>query len=131
MFIFSGIKAQQPLMNSIEEAGKIKDNENQFINKSLKILLKEIGPEIRMVTANPSKNANARLGYFIFRFVDIKTYDSCRLNNKYPLQITVFVNAPFSWHVGKKKISYKSSWTKEDLEKYGDLIVVGIRVFGK
>jgi len=118
----------QQIMKTVNDAEKIKSNEQLFVNKPLKTLLKEIGPEIKMVTANPSKSSNSRLGYFTFRFVDTKKYDSCRQKNKYPKQITVFVKESFEWDVNSSK---KSKWTNSDLVKYGELTVVGIRVFGE
>lgn len=118
----------QQIMKTVNDADKIKSNEQLFVNKPLKTLLKEIGPEIKMVTANPSKSSNSRLGYFTFRFVGTEKYDSCRQKNKYPKQITIFVKEPFDWDV---KSSNKRKWTNSDLIKYGELTVVGIRVFGE
>ena len=82
-------------MQTQNDAKKLKANEQLFINKPLKTLLKEIKPEIKMVTATPSKNIQSRIGYFIFRFVDTRRYDSSRQKGKYPQQITVFVKEPF------------------------------------
>lgn len=131
ILIVSNRSNAQQLMKTINDADKIKSNEQLFINKPLKILLKEISPEIKMVTANPSKNSNSRLGYFIFRFVDSQKFDSCRQKNKYPKQITVFVKETFEWSITKLKNGKRKGWTTDDLIKYGELTVVGIRVFGE
>ena len=72
-----------------------------------------------------------RLGYFIFRFVEARKYDSSRMNEKTPIQITVFVKEPFEWDKRNTSIEKKFSWTKEDIKKYGNLTVVGIRVSGE
>jgi hypothetical protein len=128
ILVCSDINAQK-LMATINDADKIKKNEQLFIDKSLKKLMKEIGPEIKMVTANPSNNPNLKLGYFIFRFVDAEKYDSCRQKNIYPLQITVFVKDSFLWDKDNKENT--GSWNNCDLLKYGELKVAGIRVFGE
>lgn len=121
----------QQLMKTVNDAQKLKVNEQMFIEKPLKTLLKNINPEIKMVTATPSNNTKSRLGYFIFRFVDTKQYDSSRQKKKYPLQITVFVKEPFEWSIKDRQVIKKGLWAKEDIEKYGNLTVVGIRVFGE
>jgi len=130
LIIANSCHAQQ-LMKTVNDAQKIKASEQLFTNKPLKTLLKEINPEIKMVSANPSENINSKLGYFIFRFVDAKKYDSSRQKGKYPQQITVFVKEPFEWDYNKRQKGKELIWTKEDLEKYGDLTVIGIRVFGE
>ena len=121
----------QLLMNTFADAKKLKANEQLFVDKPLKDLLKEIKPEIKMVTANPSENNTTRLGYLIFRFVDIETFDSLRSKGKYPLQITVFVKEPFIWDIQSRPEKIKFTWTKEDFERLKNLTVVGIRVFGE
>lgn len=126
LLINSGCFSQ--MMRNINDSQKILENQEAFLNRPLKNLLKEIGPEIKMVTANPSNNSNSRLGYFIFRFIDAKKYDSLQRKNIYPKQITVFVKESFDWDFRSKD---RKEWTKADLEKYGNLTVVGIRVFGK
>lgn len=121
----------QQMMRTLNDAQKLKANEKSFIGKPLKTLLKEIGPEIKMVSANPSTSNQTQLGYLIFRFVDAKKYDSCRAKKKYPLQITVFVKEPFEWDYKSRPREKIFSWTKEDMEKLGSLTVLGIRVFGE
>jgi hypothetical protein len=127
ILICSDIIAQQ-LMATINDADILKESEQLFIDKPLKSLLKEIGPEIKMVTVNQSNNPNLKLGYFIFRFVDAKKYDSCRQKNIYPLQITVFIKDSFIWDRNNK--NNNCIWTNNDLLKYGEFRVAGIRVFG-
>jgi hypothetical protein len=130
-FILNNSCSAQPIMRTVADAQKIKANENLFIEKPLKLLLKEIGPKIKLVSANPSNNTQVRLGYLTFRFVDMKSYDSSRATNKYPVQITVFVKEPFKWDIKTRLEKGKGGWTKDDEETYGDLTVVGLRVFGK
>lgn len=86
-FVLASIQGNaQKLMNTIDDVNKIKANEIMFIGHPLKKLLSEIKPEIKMVSANPSEDNSIRLGYLIFRFVDITTYDSLRSKGKYPVQ---------------------------------------------
>jgi len=121
-----GCEAQQ--IKSVSEVNKLKVIEKTFVNKPLKDLLKEIGPEIKMATANPSNNSNSRLGYFTFRFIDAKRYDSLQRKDIYSKQITVFVKESFDWDSRSKD---RKKWTNAEAEKYGNLTVVGIRVFGE
>jgi hypothetical protein len=123
--------SQAQLMKTEADAPKLKANEQLFVNKPLHVLLQEIGPAIKMVSANPSSSNQTRLGYFIFRFVDSKKYDSCKYAKKYPLQITVFVKEPFVWDLAKKPAGKKFDWTPGDVAKYKNLTVVGIRLFEK
>ncbi|MGI8584699.1 MAG: hypothetical protein ACR2KX_21125 [Chitinophagaceae bacterium] len=118
-------------MKTLNDAQKIKANEKQFINKPLKDLLKEIKPQIKRVTANPSKNIQSSVGYFIFNFVDSKQKDSLRAKEKIPVTIVVYVSEYFDWDFQKRKKGKEFVWTKEDEEKYGDLTVVGLRVYGE
>lgn len=119
------------MMRTLNDAQKLKINEKEFIGQPLKTLLKEIKPEIKMVSANPSTSNQVRLGYFIFRFVDAQTYDSSLAKQKYLLQITVFVKEPFVWNKNNKSLNERFKWTKNDEKKYGQLTIVGIRVFGE
>lgn len=128
--ISSSCYAQQ-IVRTTNDAKKLEFNKNLFIGKSLKILLNEINPKIEMVSANPSNSNQIKLGYFIFRFTNFKTYDSLRIKQKkYPLQIEVFVKEPFDWNTKTKALN-KFQWTKEDEKKYGNLTVLNIRVFGE
>jgi hypothetical protein len=122
---------QAQLVKNVDDAAKLQINEQQFVNKPLHNLLKEIDPQINMVTASPSTSNHERLGYFVFRFIDRKKFDTLCSQRKYPLQVTVFVKEPFQWDENNRQTIKKSTWTKDDVEKYGDLTVLGIRVYGK
>ena len=120
----------QHLVKTIDDAQKIKANENQFINKPLKELLKEIKPQIKRVTATPSKNIQSSVGYFIFNFVDSKQKDSLRLKSKIPVTLVVYVKENFNWDFHKRSKGKETVWTPEDANKYGNLTMVGFRVYG-
>jgi hypothetical protein len=121
----------QKMMQTLNDVQKLKVNESSFIDKPLSTLLREIGPEIKMVSANPSTSNQTRLGYLIFRFVDAKKYDSIKIKGKYPLQITVYVKEPFEWDYKNRSTQTKFLWAKEDSERLSNLTVVAIRVYGE
>ena len=112
------------------DAQKIKANEQQFINKPLKELLKEIKPQIKRVTAGSSKNIQSSVGYFIFNFVDSKQKDSLRMINKTPVTIVVYVKEDFEWDFNKRTKGKETVWTAEDAKIYESLTIVGFRVYG-
>lgn len=118
-------KAQQ-MVQIPNDIYKLKTNEQQFLNKPLKNLLKEIKPEI--------KTAYGTLGYpsyFSFRFIspeDIKHKPS----DSNILGLYVYVKEDVKeWSHGTRPKEIEFQWTKEDLEKYGNFTVVRIKVIGK
>jgi len=130
MFASSSCYSQQ-MMKTQNDVQNIKKNEKQFINQPLKDLIKEIKPQIKWVTANPSVNIQSSVGYFIFNFVDSKQKDSLNAKRKIPVTIVAYVKEYFDWDFHKRQKGKEFIWTKEDLEKYGDLTVVGIRAYGE
>ncbi len=129
LFSINICKAQQ-LVQKPSDINKLKLQESIFVNKPLKNLIKEIKPQIVMVTGWPSKSTE-RLGYFVFRFVDKKSYDSTRKNSKTPYQITVFIKETFQWNNHERNKDQKLNWTNSDTNKYGNLTVVGIKISGE
>lgn len=129
LFASSSCFSQQ-LMKTVSDAQKIKANEEQFINKPLKELLKEIKPQIKRVTANPSKNIQSSVGYFIFNFVDSKQKDSLKSKSKTPVTIVVYVKEYFEWDFQKRPKGKETIWTSEDAKKYENLTIAGFRVYG-
>ena len=72
--------------------------------------------------------------YLFFHF-DGYIYTKYRQEDRFPLRLTVYLRDPFKWD-GEKRKGYKDrdrylDWTKEDEEKYGDLIVTTIKVAGE
>lgn len=128
-FIFSNCFSQK-LVKSLNDAYKIIQNENQFIGKPLRFFLNEIAPEIKMAYGDPSKNVNSKVGYFRFSFVDRKSNDSLRAAGKKPLSIVVYVKEYFDWDFKKRVKGEEMVWSEGDIRKYGDLTVVGFRVYG-
>lgn len=120
----------QPMMKTVNDAQIIKTNEGQFINKPLQDLLKEIKPQIKRVTASPSKNIQSSVGYLLFNFVDSKQKDSLRAKQKTPVTIVVYVKEYFEWDFQKRPKGKETVWTQEDAKRYGNLTIVGFRVYG-
>lgn len=93
--------------------------------RPLKILLDEIKPEVKMMTA--SRYGNNGTGYIIFRFVDNDTYQKLWAENKFPTTIVVYFKERFDWDARvRSNMGFK--WLKSDVGKYGDLTVVGLRI---
>jgi hypothetical protein len=127
----SSISFSQQLMQTVKDAHIIKANQEQFINKPLKELLKEIKPQIKRVTASPSKNIQTSVGYLIFNFVNEKQKDSLRSKNEIPVTIVVYVKEYFEWDFQKRPKGNETVWTASDAKKFGDLTIVGFRVYGE
>jgi hypothetical protein len=117
-------KAQQ-IVQTPNDAHKLKTNEQQFINKPLKKLLKEIKPEIKMADATRDFP-----DYFSFRFIDREQH-SKRGINQIPVVIYVYVAEQIDWHYEKRPKGKELVWTKEDAEKFANLTVIRIKVSGK
>lgn len=116
-------KAQQ-MVQTPSEAYKLKANEQQFINKPLKDLLKEIKPGIKLVTGTEDYPS-----FFSFYFIDREEL-SKKLDGS-SLRVYVYIKEPLDWNFDKRPKETAYKWTKGDLEKYGDLTVVRIKVSGK
>lgn len=127
LFVFANIscKAQQ-MVQTPNDVYKLKANEQQFLNKPLKNLLKEIKPEIKMAYGSLDNPC-----YFAFRFISPKEIESKPANSNI-LGLYVYVKEVVDeWGLGKRPKEIEFTWTKEDLEKYGNCTVIRIKVLGK
>jgi hypothetical protein len=118
------------IMKQQKDAEKLEDKKELFIGKPLKKLLKEIGPEIKLVFASGDRT-NEAASYMIFRFVDRegeKPYNKAR---KMPIGVRVMIKEKFEWDKTAKPVSEREKWTREDALKYGNLTIVDIRVHGE
>jgi len=124
LIIISSCHAQE-LVQVPHEASTLKSNEQLFINKSLNDLLREIEPEIKFVLGKCRSSS-----YFTFRF---KTRDG--LNNKMttssPVGSNVYVKGTLNWNFDKRPKGKEYLWTKNYVEKHGNLAVIRIKVIGK
>lgn len=112
----------QQLVQNINDISRLKDNEATFINKPLKDLLKEIKPEIKI--AFPSNDPPS----FDFRFL---TADQLRKNEGTTVEnVALFVDVKdfVDWNWENRPKGKEPNWTKDDAEKYGNLIIVGIEI---
>ena len=119
-----GCKAQQ-MVQTPNESYKLKENEQQFLNKPLKNLLKEIKPKIKFVLGTVDYPS-----YFSFRFITREELSRKSIDDKI-LGLYVYVKEPLDWDFDKRPKGEEYQWTKEDVEKYGNLTVIRIKVIGK
>jgi hypothetical protein len=119
----------QKMVQKIDDSKKLEINKDKFIGSPLKDLLKETSPKIE--TALGSPGSAERPSFFNFYFASKKQYDKYRTQKKFPLTIRVYVKGTFIWDKRGKSIDDWLNWTKEDTEKYGDLIITDIQVYNE
>lgn len=112
-----------PMVQSTKEMKELKINESKFVNKPLKYLLKEIGPEIKT-----GAGTNDDVFYFAFSFTTLNQQQLDQGNLDDRVNLVVYIKEPFDWVWEKRPKGNETVWTKEDAKKYGDLIVVRIKV---
>jgi hypothetical protein len=115
-------KAQQ-MVQTTKDVYKLKTNEQLFINKPLKDLLKEIKPEIKTGYAS-----NEDTFFFIFKFITHEQQKKNEGSYEDRVSLYVYVKDPIDWKWEKRPKEIGLSWTKEDAEKYGNLTVIRIKV---
>lgn len=120
----------QKLIQKETDAQKVIENKDRFIGKPLKELLAQIKPPIMRVTATPSKNIQSYVGNFHFYFMGNEAVDKSRSEGKAPITIVVYVKENFDWDFQKRPKGKETVWTPEDAIKYGDLTIVGFRIYG-
>lgn len=121
--INTSCKAQQ-MVQTPQDIYKLKENEQQFINKPLKNLLNEIKPEIKLVLGTLDYPP-----FFSFYFISREELNKKTLGST--LRFYVYVKEPLDWNFDKRPKDTAYKWTKEDVEKYGNLTVERIKVSGK
>ncbi|MDR7208164.1 hypothetical protein [Flavobacterium piscis] len=123
IFLASNSCKAQQMVQTPNDAHKLKTNEQQFINKPLKDLLKELKPEIKAAYA-----INDNPFFFSFRF---RTPEQQKTNEgswEDRVSLYVYVKDPIDWQFEKRPNGKEMVWTKEDAEKYGNLTVIRIKV---
>jgi hypothetical protein len=123
LLINYGCKAQQ-MVQTTKDAYLLKTSEQQFINKPLKNLLKEIKPEIK--TAGASNEEGHQ--FFSFRFRTLEQHKKNEGSYEDRVSVYVYVKEPIDWKWEKRPKGKELVWTKEDAEKYGNLTVIRIKV---
>lgn len=116
-------KAQQ-LVQTTADVQKLKTNELQFINKPLKLLLKEIKPEIKTAWVTNEEGYS----YFSFRFTTLEERKKDIGSREDKVSLYIYVNSQVDWDYEKRPKGQELNWTKQDIEKYENLIVQRIKV---
>ncbi|WP_281921998.1 hypothetical protein [Flavobacterium collinsii] len=127
LFLFANhiCKAQQ-MVQTPNDVYKLKENEQQFLNKPLKNLLKEIKPEIKWAYGSLDNPC-----YFAFRFISSEEIRR-RSSDSNTLGLYIYVKEVVNeWGLGKRPKEIEFTWRKEDVEKYGNFTVIRIKVIGK
>ncbi|WP_223256134.1 hypothetical protein [Flavobacterium laiguense] len=125
LFANNSCKAQQ-MVQTTKDVYLLKINEQQFINKPLKDLLKEIKPEIKTADAT-----NDNPYYFSFKFRTLEQRKQSKGSQEDSVSLFVYVKTPTDWKYEERPKGKELQWTKEDEEKYGNLTVIRIKVIGK
>lgn len=127
LFLFIGTSCRgQQMVQTPKDIYKLKANEQQFLNKPLKNLLKEIKPEIKIAYGTLDYPS-----YFSFRFISREEMSRKTLDGNI-LGLYVYVKEDVKeWSHGTRPKEKEFTWTKEDAEKYGNFTVIRIRVSGK
>lgn len=118
-------KAQQ-LVQTTKDVYQLKINNQQFINKPLRELLKEIKPQIKSAWGN-NEGGNQ---FFSFKFIDQDEIKRRSIKDN-SVGLYVYVKESLDWDFDKRVRGKEYLWTKEDIEKYGNLTVIRIKVIGK
>jgi hypothetical protein len=117
----------QQLVKKQSDLRLLIDQQERFINKPLKDLLKEIKPAIKYAFGTDYTDIPA---YFRFKFVTSQQTDSLRKRGLEPIEINVYVKEKdIDWYSRTKRTKETStSWTADDLRNYGDFTVINIWV---
>jgi hypothetical protein len=126
--VFSISCSAQKMVVKTTDAKKLEINETFFIGKPLKILLAEISPEIKTVSASPADNI-VNPSTISFYFVSVEEYYNYRKLDKFPPSIKVYIRGDFDWDRRGLSKEDMLKWTKKDAEKYANLIVGAVRVY--
>ena len=121
LLINSSCKAQQ-MVQTTKDMKLLKVNEQQFLNKPLKKLLKEVKPEIKTAFGTVDTPS-----YFTFKFFSPQEINTKVIGRKH-ISFYVYVKEPIDWIFDKRPKGKEYQWTKEDVEKYGNLTVIRIKV---
>jgi hypothetical protein len=121
LLINHGCKAQQ-MVQATKDLHLLKSNEQQFINKPLKNLLNEVKPEIKNVLGTIGDPS-----YFAFNFISRDEIKRKVIGRKH-ISLYVYVKEPLEWNFNKRPQGKEYLWSKEDVEKYGNLTVIHIKV---
>jgi hypothetical protein len=121
------------LVTKVQDAKKLEISKDNFIGKPLKKALNQITPQIKFAYGNPENTSAEAIGgtYFTFYFVDKEEGKSRVSVKNTPTRITIqFRLEPQNKREPLPKDGLKG-WTREQTKKYGDMIIIDIRVSGE
>ncbi|MCZ8228052.1 hypothetical protein [Flavobacterium sp.] len=120
-----GCKAQQ-LVQTTADVQKLKTNEQQFINKPLKYLLKELKPEIKTAWVTNEEGYS----YFSFRFITLEKQRKGLESREDKVSLHVYVKEQIVDLDFEKRLKEKdNTLTNEFIQKHKNLIVQRIKVY--
>ncbi len=123
--ITTSCKAQQ-MVQTTADLYKLKTNEQQFVNKPLKFLLNQIKPEIK--TADATRDYP---DYFAFRFTTLEQQKRDQGSEADRISLYVYVKELIDWKYEQRPKGRELDWTSSEIEKYGNLTVIRIKVIEK
>ena len=131
LLVYTSCFSQQ-LVKKQSDLRLLIDQRERFINKPLKELLKEIKPPIKFAFGTDAKD-HGMPANITFKFVTHQEYLILKEVNKFPLTLIIYVKEKkIDWYdLSKRTKETSTSWTADDLRKYGDLTVIGIEVYGE
>ncbi|MEO6683644.1 MAG: hypothetical protein ABIN48_12555 [Ginsengibacter sp.] len=133
LLFLSSCNAQQKLMQTVNDAGIIKQNEKKFIGKPFKDLLSEIEPEIKYAYGTPDYATIGVSGGQYIKFFFTQKDSAINIIRKdlpRPTSITVTFMPDKSTNLKPIPIGGISIDRKELVRLYGNMIVARISVFG-
>ncbi|KIO52853.1 hypothetical protein IW18_09935 [Flavobacterium hibernum] len=124
LLVNTSCKAQQ-MVQTTKDVYKLKELQKQFFNKPLENVLKEIKPEIKMGYGNNDEGHS----YFTFKFITPEQVKRNEGDEDDRVSLYVYVKeAPIDWNFEKRPKGKELLLTKEDIQKYGNLTVIRIKV---
>lgn len=127
LFLLINYSCKAQMVQTTKDIYLLKKNEQQFIGKPLRDLLKEIKPEINTGSASNEEGYQ----YFSFRFRTMKQWKKNEGSYEDRVLLVIYVKEPIDWKWEKRPKGNELIWTKEDAEKYDNLTVVRIKVINQ
>jgi len=129
VFITNALNAQK-LVSNLNDLHKLTENEKMFVNKPISNLLGEIQPTIKRVIGSPFSQ-NGTSSVIMMYFISYEEKNKLQSQGIEPIHLFIEIKEDFKWNVKERYNNRKLNWSSEDLEKYGNLTVTKISIFGK
>lgn len=128
MFLLTWCQGQK-LMQKLEDAKKLQQQQEKFVNKPLKNLLAQISPEIKSTIGDVECINKKKMNTIIFYFEERKDFLRRKQKSENPTRIMVYLINPESKIY--PKLDKHTPWSIEKTNIYGDFIVKRISVLGE